>query len=144
MTRPNPYAAPKAQVHDIDDAARAEIEDLPVSASWKTRFRLIEDAGGVRMARIKDLPFGDRMKVTFNLLAFLFGPFYYLAKGLWRKAITFFALGVVTLTVLSLALSAAGFDGVSRALGYGLAAVFATRANIDYYKRMVLNDNTWW
>jgi hypothetical protein len=80
----------------------------------------------------------------FNILAFLFGPFYYLAKGLWRKAITFFVLGVVVLTALSFALSAAGFDSVSRAFGYGLAALFASRANIDYYKRMVLNDNGWW
>jgi Protein of unknown function (DUF2628) len=144
MNRPNPYAVPKAEVRDVSDESQAEIDDLAVSATWKNRFRLIETAGGPRLTHIKDMPFGDRMRVMFNILAFLFGPFYYLAKGLWRKAITFFVLGVVVLTALSLALGAAGVDGASRAFGYGLAAVFATRANIDYYKRMVLNDNGWW
>jgi hypothetical protein len=144
MNERNPYAAPKAAVRDVSDEASADIEALDVSNNWKTRFRLIERAGGAKLPHIKELQFGDRAKVMFNVLAFLFGPLYYVAKGLWRKAITFFVLGVIILAALSIALTTAGLDDMSRALGYGLAAFFATRANIDYYKRMVLNDNSWW
>jgi hypothetical protein len=144
VNRPNPYAAPKAEVRDVSDEPRANIDELAVSEAWKTRFRLIDKAGGVSMPHLKDLQFGDRMKVMFNIFAFLFGPLYYIAKGLWRKAITFFVAGVIVLTALSFALSAAGLENVSRALSYGLAAFFANRANIDYYKRTVLNDNGWW
>lgn len=33
---------------------------------------------------------------------------------------------------------------VSDSLGYGAAAFFGTRANIDYHKKMVLRDKGWW
>jgi len=144
MDQPNRYAAPKAEVRDVVDTPQLNIDELAVSATWKRRFHLIETAGGVRLVRLKELPFGDRMRVSFNVLAFLFGPLYYLAKGLWRKAITFLIVAVIIVASLSIVLNNATFDVVDRALGYGLAAIFATRANIDYYKRMVLKDNGWW
>ena len=37
-----------------------------------------------------------------------------------------------------------GYEKLANALGYGVGAVFAVRANIDYYKKMVLGDNGWW
>jgi hypothetical protein len=38
----------------------------------------------------------DRKAVPIvNALAFLFGPFYYLVKGMWRKALTLLLLSVI-------------------------------------------------
>ena len=132
MNAPNPFAPPKADVQDIDTAADVDIDRLPVSGAWKLKFLLMRRAGG------------ERMKLGSNVLAFLFGPLYYVAKGMWRKAIVLFAACAVAFIVLSLLMDIAGLGGFRSALGYGVAAVFSTRANIDYYKKMVLKQNGWW
>jgi len=144
MSKANPYAAPQSRVSDVGDDVAVDIDALDVSPTWKTRFRLIQEAGGPAMPGARSLSFGDRTRVMFNILAFLFGPLYYLAKGLWRKAIVFFVGGVILLTALSLLLEFVGLSGADRALGTSFAVLFAIRANIDYYKRIVLNDNGWW
>lgn len=45
---------------------------------------------------------------------------------------------------LGLVLDHCGYEKIANALGYGVGALFAVRANIDYYKKMVLGDNGWW
>ena len=143
MNAPNPYAPPQANVERAEDAA-ADIDGLDVSESWKRRFRLIQRAGGPRMPQAKDLSFGERSKAMFNVLAFLFGPVYYLFKGMWRKALTFFVSVTAVVFVIALILELNGLGEYSRSLAYGAAAFFGIRANIDYYKKMVLRDNGWW
>ncbi len=97
------------------------------------------------MPNLKSMPLKERRKYSqFNILAFLFGPFYYLAKGMWRKAISLFTVCVLAATILELVLQSLGFAVLGKAVGYGIAAIFAVRANIDYYKKMVLKDNGWW
>ena len=142
----NPYAPPRALIADINAVpVEAAIEDLPVSEKWKARFRAIALAGGPKMPNFKKLSKSDRRKAySFNFLAFLFGPLYYIAKGMWKRGIALFALLVVVVIVLGFALDFFGFERVSNALGYGVSAVFAIRANIDFYKKMVLGDNGWW
>lgn len=110
---------------------------------WHEIFRLIETAGGPKMPKIKALPFGQRRKVVFNAWAFLFGPFYYLAKGMWKKGVVLFALSVAAIVIMELILDAIGMSrsNVSRFIA---PAVFGTRANIDYYKQIVLGDKGWW
>jgi len=63
---------------------------------------------------------------------------------MWRKAITIFVLGFVALIILDLILDALGWTAVSRATGIAFAAVWASLANGDYYRRMVLGQNGWW
>lgn len=121
-----------------------DIDTLQVSDAWKQKFRLLMKAGGPGLPRFKTLSFGERFRVNFNLLAFLFGPFYYLAKGMCKKAICFFGVWALIIITLGYALDLAGLSKVADALGYGAAAFFGTRANIDYYKKMVLQDNGWW
>ena len=41
-------------------------------------------------------------------------------------------------------LAMVGLDRFGNALGTGVSVVFAMRANIDYYKFMVLGDDGWW
>ena len=145
MTDPyNSYGSsvPPAAQPVLAPPARAKadpIARLDVSESWKRKFRLIDKAGGPDLPHFRDLPFGERFGLNFNILAFIFGPFYYLAKGLWRQAILYFILAVA----LVLLFEAMGLGKFSRGIGYGFAAMYALRANISYYKRIVLGDTPW-
>jgi hypothetical protein len=141
MNETNRYAPPKAEVSDVTLSFKgSRIDALKVSDAWKTRFRLIERAGGVKLPNLKALAFGQRMKVMFNVLAFLFGPLYYLAKGLWKKALVLFAICVVVVVVADLVMG----DRLGNAIGIATGALFAVRANIDFYKKKVLGDDGWW
>ncbi len=106
---------------------------------------MVEEADGPAMRNMKNMSKEERKGFSaFNILALLFGPFYYITKGMWRKAISLFLVCVVVVVILELLLEVAGFGSVGRAPGYGVAAVFAVRANIDYYKKTVLGENGWW
>ena len=136
-----PYAPPIAQ---LVTAAPARVKSDPisrlhVSESWKRKFRLIDKAGGPDLPAFRDLPFGERFGLNFNILAFIFGPFYYLIKGLWRQAILYFLCAVALVVLLEMM----GLGKFSRAIGYGFAAVYAMRANISYYKKVVLGEAPW-
>ncbi|WP_449468123.1 DUF2628 domain-containing protein [Stenotrophomonas humi] len=65
------------------------ISHLTVSKSWKSKFGLIDKAGGPDLPNFRNLPFGERFGLNFNILAFIFGPFYCPAKGLWRQAVLY-------------------------------------------------------
>jgi hypothetical protein len=145
MNTPNPYAPPQATVADVAAPnAEADIAGLPVSDGWKARFYLIRRAGGPAMKQINALSFSERMKITFNILGFLLGPLYYLAKGMWRKAISLFGVCVLAAIALDVLLSLLHMAHLGRAMGLAFGALWAVRANIDYYKKMVLKDNGWW
>lgn len=143
----DPYNSHGSSVSPITQPAAAtpprakadSISRLEVSESWKRKFRLIDEAGGPDMPHFRDLPFRDRFGLNFNVFAFIFGPFYYLAKGLWRQAVLYFIIAVAILFLLE----AMGFGRFSRGVGYGVAAVYALRANISYYKKVVLSDTPW-
>ncbi|KQW91544.1 hypothetical protein ASC94_17330 [Massilia sp. Root418] len=118
---------------------------LSLSPGWKHKFALLEKAGGVKLPRFKELAFGERFRVSFNIWAFLFSTIYYLVKGMWRKAISYTLLTMVASTLIGLVLVALGMpeQSVDRALWIVGAAWFATRANIDYYKKVMLSENGW-
>lgn len=132
-----PQRVPNAQA-----AASLNSESEVISDSWKEKFELLEKAGGVKMPNIKNLPFGERMKIVFNIWAFLFGPIYYLVKGIWKKAISLFAVSVLIIVILELICKEIGIS--STITNFVAGAIFATRANIDYYKKIKLGDNGWW
>lgn len=142
MTHANPFAAPQAPVNDPP----SDIDSLNISERWKARFRLMFKAGAPGFANLKNLPPDERRRASFgfNVLAFLFGPLYYVAKGMWRKGLALFVACFAATLVVELVLAVLGFQRFGKFLTYGIAAVFAVRANIDYYKKMVLGDNGWW
>ncbi len=112
---------------------------LDVSETWKRRFRIIELAGGADLPKLRDLPSGDRVAVRFNFLAFFLGPFYYLAKGLWRQAVLYTLLAVAVGVLLELV----GLGRAAKAIGYGVAAIYGIRANTSYYRKAVFGDAPW-
>lgn len=106
------------------------IEALPVSATWKRRFRAI--AAGE--------PSG------FNVPALLFGPLYYLAKGMWRQALAMAAINAGAIA------AAYGFhwlvSGSTSHLQLGYVyllsgAAYGIKANKDYYRKVVLGNRRW-
>lgn len=142
LTCPNcgaPQSALKPQVMAASSLGN-ELESL--SDIWKTKFELLEKAGGVKLPNAKNLLFGERMKVVFNIWGFLFGPFYYFAKGMWKKAISLFGLSVLIIVILEVICKEFGISNVIT--NFVAGAIFATRANIDYYKKVKLGDNNWW
>ncbi len=145
MTPENRSSAPKAELSDVTGASPTiDIDALAISNSWKQKFHLFQKAGGPKQPNLKALSSGEKFKISFNILAFLFGPIYYLTKGMWKKALSLFAASFAVIVLLSLALELFGLDRIANALGFGAAAFFAVRANIDYYKKMVLGDKGWW
>lgn len=145
MPKINPYSPPTADVEDRLLDTEEHIDDLPVSEVWKKKFKAMRKAGGPGMKNLNSLSKAERKDLgSFNVVAFLFGPFYYMAKGMWRRGILLFAVCVAAVIVIDIALGLIGLEKFGKALGYGVAGVFAVRANADYYKKMVLGDNGWW
>lgn len=122
--------------------ARVSSEVEIVSESWQKKFDLLEKAGGVKMPNAKKLSFGDRRKIVFNIWGFLFGPIYYIAKGMWRKAISLFGVSILIIVILELICREFGFS--SAITNFVAAAIFSNRATVDYYKKIKLKDNGWW
>jgi len=126
-------------------ATMESIDLLPISESWKIRFRAIYAAGGPKLPQLKSLPKKDRRKAyALNFYAFFFGPFYYAAKGMWKRGLVLLALSMAVVIPLGIVLDTYGLLRLSKSLVYGVSALYAIRANLDYYKKMVLQDNGWW
>ena len=134
---PTPAVAPRASATPV--RARDNISKLDVSDSWKEKFRLIEKAGGPDLPNFRDLPSGERFSIHLNLWALFFGPIYYIVKGLWRQAALYFLVAFVLILVLE----AIGLGKITRGIGSGLGIVCALRANISYYKKVVLGEAPW-
>jgi hypothetical protein len=116
-----------------------------LSASWQRRFSLIKQAGGPELSSIQTLSAGQTFRLWFNFLALLFGPLYYICMGMWRKALALTALIVLATIALAFIALLLGVDekALSRMGAYCGPVIFCLRANIDYYKRMVLQENGW-
>jgi hypothetical protein len=118
--------------------------EADLSALWRIRFDLIEKAGGPTRPLFKQLSLGERFRLAFNLWALLFGPFYYLAKGMWRKATTIVALTLSVLVFTSILAPDGSLGFLENMLTTMISFWFFLNANINYYKKIVLDDNGWW
>lgn len=111
---------------------------MMADAKYEKTFALIDKAGGPRLSNIKALSFGEKMKVNFNIFAFLFTIFYYIYIGSWKKGVTYFVISILLIVLLEQFLPQ--FKGITWLV---TSAIFATRANIDLYKKYKLNDSNW-
>lgn len=74
-----------------------------LASIWQWRFGFYDQFGHPGStpeseAAYKALPYGARLMLGCNLLAFFFGPIYYFVKGMWRKGLT---IAAFTLTVVA-------------------------------------------
>lgn len=127
---------------DVTAAALA----LPaMSAAWRTRFALLHKAGGAAMPQSIELTLAERATVRFNLLAFVLGPVYYAAMGMWKKGVSLAVLAVLLVLLARALLDAAGLahTGLGTMVYLIAPLLYAARANIDYFTRVVLHDDGW-
>lgn len=116
-----------------------------LSAVWKMRFAMIERAGGSTYSNIAALSVMERFRIMFNFWAFLFGTFYFLAKGMWRRAITYTVAVFTVAAVIDIFLDASGSAStLFHPMNYAGPMLFACTANLCYYKEKVLGDRGWW
>lgn len=120
-----------------------------LSETWKTKFSIIEKAGGITpnglsYVNAKALSFGENFKISFNPLAFLFGIFYYLFKGMWKRGLLKLGIGITISIVLEAILGRQTPEAVKFAVNLIPSAIFGTFANMDYYKKIKLGDDGWW
>ncbi|HEY0062421.1 MAG TPA: DUF2628 domain-containing protein [Telluria sp.] len=141
MNKFNLRAAPPPGLFDSDGPSReAHIMGLPVSAAWKAKFLLIERAGGAYLPSVQDLPSSDQRKVKWNILAFVFWPFYYAYLKMWQKGGLMVALSLLLILIGSVLLKGFGLGILSNGLYLLPGIYFAYQANTDYYRKMVLRE----
>lgn len=122
-----------------------EVPDTSVADTWQQRFALIEKAGGSALPDFKQLTLREQQALLFNFLGFVFGPFYFLSKGMWRQAVTLTAIGLAVSFAFEHVLLGAGASEslASVASGFAVPAICAVRANVAYYKKVCLGEDGW-
>ncbi|MFF2088230.1 DUF2628 domain-containing protein [Nocardia sp. NPDC058176] len=118
---------------------------------WRKRFEFF-DAHGAPASRefqnaMRQKPFVERMFWNYNVLAFLFGPIYFLVLGMWRKALTMLALATAVILLLNV-VDFAMRDGeipdfVWRVVPLFLAGIYAASADYAYYLHVVRRSPSW-
>ncbi len=114
-----------------------------LSEKWKQRFAVVESYTGGELfsntAYFKSLSYGERLKIVnrnINWWAFFFSTLYYLYLGMWRRAITYTVVATLINIIIEMITGKPG--------GAFLASfLFASYANIHYYRKIVLNDDGW-
>jgi len=133
--------------------AVVDIDALNVSDRWKTYFKGMLKHGGVkagpytlarlppeeRKAAVKELqaPFSSR------LLAFLFGFFYYLSKGMWKKGLVLLPIVWTVQIVVGIVLYLIGGEMLANGVGFLGGWIFAMMAPRDFYAVKVEGDQGW-
>lgn len=141
-----------------NSALLEKIEALDVKEAWKQKFRLYAEAGikgGGFFPTIENKSIlKGQLPAKYNIFGFLFGPFYYIALGLYKKAgMIFLFYGVMKFLI---GLVGALIQGIGYPIThlflfifilfyiYFIFFYFPIMVNYDYYRKQVLNENFWW
>lgn len=124
----------------------------PLSKTWDARFNKIEQILGVGLSKLASLSFAETLATRMgvhgtglNILAGVFGPFYYLAKGMWRPAISLTVPFVVISQLAAMAVAPLGSPGFAYAVNFSIGLfVFGGSANLYYYRKVRMGDKSWW
>ena len=132
-------------------ASPINIDALDVSDRWKQYFKGVQKYGGLQAPLFKALP-KEQRKAAFKemqppisafILGFVFGIFYYVAKGMWKKGLVLLAIVLPSVILLSVLLYAIGGEALANATRFIGAAIFAATAPRDFYSVKVLRDDGW-
>ncbi|MGU3499196.1 DUF2628 domain-containing protein [Mycobacterium sp. C31M] len=120
-----------------------EAGELP--ASWQRRFDFFDlyglpSSSPAAKAAYKVLPLWDKLRLTSNVWAFLFGFIYFFVKGMWRKGTSVLGIGA-GLGVLLAVLEAPSL--LANAVTFGFAGAIMTVANYGYYLHVRRNSQSW-
>lgn len=126
------------------------IQTPDLKPKWRERFAFFDAYGAPSSpefrAAFKALPRGKKRLVNMNFFGFFFGPFYFFALGLWKKALSFIALalGLGVLEVLFTMFT--GIDiphAVDTGLSVGFAMMIGISTNYAYYLKVVKGSQGW-
>ena len=112
---------------------------------WQRRFAFFDQYGVPNStpqarAAYRALGFGEKLRLNSNFLALLFGPLYFIAKGMWRKGVTFLIAGLAAMAVLTV-LNVP--DSFVRPVGFAFSALAMTTANYAYYLHVRRGSTSW-
>jgi hypothetical protein len=126
-------AAPRASL-PAQPVPPESVQQLPIA--WQEIFALIEKGGGYRLSHSGSLTAAERRRIHFSFMAFLFGPLWYFAKGMWRRGfvLSFIIGAAICLLDLINILFLSGTPIIDRIEMAGSAVTFATLAKRDYYR----------
>ena len=123
-----------------------EVPQKQLAPIWQRRFAFfsqygLPNANPQGQAALRAMSFGDRFKINSNILGFLFGPFYFMAKGMWRKGLTLLiaalAVGVLSSIVLDLP------DSLTRAESIAMSLMYSMTANYAYFLHVTRGSTSW-
>ena len=129
---------------------QSQINSLNIVPSWKQKFLAISESkpvgGGIGHE------FGDREKykalpfwTKFSIWGLLFGALFYFFKGMWKKGLALIGLNIGLAVLSGMFSEGSGSGDIFVFASYALHIVAAfAQANIDYYRKVVLNENFWW
>lgn len=131
-TRPNPAHT----LNSNTPIAQPARDRSSLSDKWRHRFAIFDKAGGAKWSDLRKLPRSEaRQAARFNVLAFLFGPFYYFAKGMWLRGFTLLFVTTAAFFLVGIFLDLMSASSrVFYAVAFGFAAVYGATANFDYYR----------
>lgn len=132
-------------------ATPVDIDALDVSDTWKRYFKGIQKYGGLQAPLARTLPPDQRKAAAKEMappiasfaLAFVFGFFYYLAKGMWKKGLVLLAFVLVTVISVSFLLYLVGGETLANATRFLGGAIFGLLAPRDFYAFKVEGDDGW-
>ncbi|MGV0678609.1 MULTISPECIES: DUF2628 domain-containing protein [Mycolicibacterium] len=123
-------------------------EQTPVenlSDSWRWKFDFFDTYGlpnssPEAKAAYRNLSFMAKLRLSSNILAFLFGPIYFFVKGMWRKGLTLLGLTIAVAAVLVLVDVS---DSIGRAVGIAVSVLAMSTANYAYYLHVARGSQSW-
>ncbi|AMW20946.1 DUF2628 domain-containing protein [Mycobacteroides chelonae] len=124
----------------------SQADDPAESVSiWQWRFDFYDQYGRLGStpesdAAYKALPFGARVMLGCNILAFFFGPIYFFVKGMWRKG---FTVLLITLAIGTVLFAVDASEAMYQAASAGLGAVLMMTANFSYYLDQIKASRSW-
>ena len=124
----------------------AVIDALPISEGLKKKLHFVHDnLKGIKFGcpYYGKISFSENLS-QFNIFAFLFTVFYYLVKGMWRKALVLLLIHIVLQVLVTLILPWQ-YQGLGSLLCVmAIASIAASSAYCDLYRKYVLKQEFWW
>ncbi|WP_191905993.1 DUF2628 domain-containing protein [Nitrincola iocasae] len=135
----------------MSETLSTESSTPSVSEAWKVKFDILQKMGAgeqflykaMGSAEYKGLSFRERNKISFNILAFLFGSLYYFSKKMWAKGAAILGVTWALATLLTLVEFIIGFEFPAVAYWIPSSVFCAQLANYDYFRKVMYGENMW-
>ncbi|WP_233874246.1 DUF2628 domain-containing protein [Paraburkholderia adhaesiva] len=117
---------------------------------WRERFEFFEQYGAPSSAEFsaafRILPGRKKRLISASWLGFFFGPLYWLALGMWRRAVTWLAIALAVGVLEAVFEVATNIDiphGIDFGINMGFAVAASLCTNYPFYLKTVKGDNGW-